>query len=275
MNDAGDACNRRILVVDDDKSIHEAFRKILSVRNCGEDRGREDESLSGQTTPEPKKARFEMDSAFQGQEALERVRKAVNDERPFAMAFIDMRMPPGWNGIETAARIRKVCPDLEIVICTAYSDDSWEAIAKKLGRKDHLLILKKPFDSVEAYRLAYELTEKWNLTHQAHTTTDESGEGALPADKMRVFIVDDDPAIITLFSKLLTTAGYDVNAYTDPTEAWNSLGTQEPLVLLTDWRMPGLSGVELCQRIRASDHLGRIYTILVTASENPDDLIVA
>src|SRR6185503_5758416 len=86
---------------------------------------------------------------------------------PYAMAFIDVRMPPGWDGIETTARLWGICPDLQVVICTAYSDYSLEEMLRKLGHTDRLVILKKPFDNVEAMQLANALTEKWTLLQQA------------------------------------------------------------------------------------------------------------
>src|SRR5258706_2749243 len=79
------------------------------------------------------------------------------------MAFVDMRMPPGWDGLETIRRIWEVHPDMEMVICSAYSDHSWDQIQRTLGASDRLLILKKPFDKVEVQQLALALTEKWNL----------------------------------------------------------------------------------------------------------------
>ena len=65
------------------------------------------------------------------------------------MAFIDVRMPPGWDGIETTGRIWEVDPEIQVVICTAFSDYSPDEMLAKLGRSDRLLILKKPFDNVE------------------------------------------------------------------------------------------------------------------------------
>src|SRR6185312_12690910 len=112
-------------------------------------------------------AGFEVDSAFQGQEGLEMVRKAVAEGRPYPLAFVDVRMPPGWDGIETVARIWKEYPDLQVVICTAYSDYSWDDMLKNLGRTDRLVILKKPFEVIEVLQLAEALTEKWNLAQQA------------------------------------------------------------------------------------------------------------
>ncbi len=106
----------------------------------------------------------------QGQEGLARVEESIGRDRPYAMAFVDMRMPPGWNGIETAQKIWQVDPCLQIVICTAYSDYSWSEMVKSLGETDRLLILKKPFDNIEVCQLATALCAKWNLARQAHRT---------------------------------------------------------------------------------------------------------
>jgi signal transduction histidine kinase len=124
-------------------------------------------ALFGEAADKRQAVRFELDSAYQGQEGFEMVRRAVAEGRPYAMAFMDVRMPPGWDGIETTARIWEVDPEMQIVICTAYSDYSWDQMGEKLGQPDKLVILKKPFDTVEALQLATALTEKWNLARQA------------------------------------------------------------------------------------------------------------
>src|SRR5206468_403202 len=82
-------------------------------------------------------------------------------------AFVDMRMPPGWDGVETIQRIWRIAPDLQMVICTAYSDYSWDEIATTIGQSDNLVILKKPFDPIEVLQLAQALTRKWQLNQQA------------------------------------------------------------------------------------------------------------
>jgi signal transduction histidine kinase len=162
------ACNRRILVIDDNPAIHEDFRKIL----CAGDRSAQifaqaTAALLGEAQAIDGDAAFEVDSAFQGKEGLERVMAALKEGKPYAMAFLDIRMPPGWDGIETAARILAHDQDLQIVLCTAYADYSWNEMRERLGRSDRLLILKKPFDHIEALQLAEALTEKWRLTRQA------------------------------------------------------------------------------------------------------------
>ena len=160
--------NHRILVIDDNRAIHEDFRKILCSRT-DQPKALEDAeaALFGKETPGSAVLAYEVESAYQGQEGLERVKQAVAQNWPYAMAFVDVRMPPGWDGIETIARLWEVDPDLQIVICTAYSDYSWDEMIARLGCSDRLVILKKPFDVVEVLQLANALTEKWRVTQQA------------------------------------------------------------------------------------------------------------
>jgi len=162
--------NRRILVVDDNPAIHEDFQKIFrGSLAAGSALSETEAAFFGEapTCESQAGVDVEMDSAFQGEEALQRVQAALAANRPYAMAFMDVRMPPGWDGIETAVRIWQRDPNLQIVLCTAYSDYSWESMRAQLGRTDRLVILKKPFDTVEALQLADSLVEKWRASRQA------------------------------------------------------------------------------------------------------------
>jgi PAS domain S-box-containing protein len=104
---------------------------------------------------------------------LEKVREANEAGQPYALAFVDVRMPPGWDGIETISRIWEKCPDLQAVICTAYSDYSWTEMIRQTGKSDNLVILKKPFDNIEVMQLAHALTEKWLLGRQVKCRMDD------------------------------------------------------------------------------------------------------
>jgi len=154
--------NRRILIVDDTASIHEDFRKILCADADGEPSlDSLEETLFG--TPAVPRQVFELDSAYQGKEALALVSQALAANAPYAMVFIDMRMPPGWDGLQTIEQLWNVDPNLQIALCTAYSDYSFEAIEARLKYNDQLLILKKPFDHLEIRQMASALTWKWQL----------------------------------------------------------------------------------------------------------------
>jgi CheY-like chemotaxis protein len=168
MNTPSSASEPRILIVDDNPSIHEDFRKILGSKTSSSLRFEDAESaLFGTDAAPAERAGFQIDSAFQGQEGLTLVEKALGDNDPYVLAFVDVRMPPGWDGVETLNRIWQCAPELQAVICTAYSDYSWDEMTRRLGQKDNLLILKKPFETVEVLQMANALAQKWVLAGQA------------------------------------------------------------------------------------------------------------
>ncbi len=153
----------RILVVDDNESIHEDFRAILSGGDGRNAVLEETKSFLFGEDSKPVQQQFEVESAYQGREGMEKVVQAAESGRGYVMAFVDVRMPPGWDGLETIKRIWEREPTLQIVICTAHSDYSWSDMIGQLGQTDRLLILKKPFDSIEVRQIACALTEKWRL----------------------------------------------------------------------------------------------------------------
>ena len=158
--------NRRILLADDTPAIHEDFRKILLPAAAAVDLGNLEAALFG-TPAQKTEVGFVLDGVFQGQEALAKVRESMEAGEPYAMAFIDMRMPPGWDGMETIEQLWLVDPRLQIVICTAYADQSWVEVFERLDARDRLLVLKKPFDPIEVRQLASALTMKWQMTEDA------------------------------------------------------------------------------------------------------------
>ncbi len=170
---SADRTNRRILIVDDTASIHEDFRKILACTDAPGDSLSDAEAALFGTPVSASLEHFFLDSAFQGREALDKVQAALDHDAPYAMAFIDMRMPPGWDGLETIERLWQVDPKLQIALCTAYSDYSWEDIAERLQLGDRLLILKKPFDAIEIRQMASALTVKWQMTEDAELKMDQ------------------------------------------------------------------------------------------------------
>jgi len=159
--------NRRVLIIDDTPSIHDDFRRVLAGGCETSEVDAAEQELLGQPTPPVYGASFEIDSAYQGREGLDKVAASLAVDRPYALAFVDMRMPPGWDGVETIREIWKADPRLQIVICTAYSDYTWDEVLGKLGVEDRLLVLKKPFDNIEVAQLASALTTKWDMTRRA------------------------------------------------------------------------------------------------------------
>ncbi|MBS1828298.1 MAG: response regulator [Acidobacteria bacterium] len=164
------AAGHRILIVDDNEAIHHDLRKILAPSTRLEQTmDEEEEILFGSRAPQV--SQFEIGSAFQGQEALAMLRKAVREARPYSLAFVDVRMPPGWDGVETTRRLWEVDPHLQVVLCTAYTDYSWNEILEQLGESHNFVILKKPFETIEVTQLAHALTSKREAMEcaRAHT----------------------------------------------------------------------------------------------------------
>lgn len=163
----------RILIIDDNPAIHQDFIKILSVSQHSVLLDQIDAELfSDQNAPEQLALpEFKIDSANQGLEGVEMVQKAIIDKKPYALAFVDVRMPPGIDGVETIKRIWSIDPQMQIVICSAYSDYSWEDTIKVLGLNDNLLVLKKPFDIISVRQIATALTQKWMLSRETEKHT--------------------------------------------------------------------------------------------------------
>jgi two-component system NtrC family sensor kinase len=152
----------RILIVDDSPSIHDDFREILASAGS-HDIDPLERLIFGSAAPAPATRTFVIDSAYQGQQGVEMVERAVAAGMPYMLCFLDVRMPPGWDGPETLGHLWRVDPNLQVVLCTAYSDYSWSDIIARCGSTDRLLILKKPFEVPEVRQLAHALTEKWRL----------------------------------------------------------------------------------------------------------------
>lgn len=168
MQTANETKNKRILIIDDKESIHDDFRKILAENTQHTLLDRARAAVFGNSgAPKTQTADdYQVDCAFDGHEGLEKVVEAARIGKPYAMAFVDMRMESGWDGLQTIDKLWKVQPSLQVVICSAYSDYTWSEIADKLGQTERFLILKKPFDSVEVRQMACSLTEKWELLNE-------------------------------------------------------------------------------------------------------------
>jgi signal transduction histidine kinase len=165
---------RRILIIDDNPSIHQDFRKILTGAERSPSLDALEAAIFGDAHPRGKGAySFEVDSASQGEEGVQRVQEAAQEGRPYALAFVDIRMPPGIDGVETTARLWQADADLQVVLCSAYADYSWEEVAQRLGINQRLLILRKPFDNIEVRQMAHALAQKWDLSRQSRRREEE------------------------------------------------------------------------------------------------------
>lgn len=162
----------KIMIIDDNQHIHNDFIKILHSESSHNELEQLNEELFGSkkkiVTLLPQ---FEIDVASQGQEGVNKIKQALDQGVHYSLVFVDIRMPPGWDGIETIKHIWELDKEVQIVICTAYSDYSWEETVAHLGKTDNLLILKKPFDNISVRQLACALTTKWQLAEESREHT--------------------------------------------------------------------------------------------------------
>lgn len=162
--------NNRILVIDDEPSIHKDFRSILVAVRESAHLVELESTLFGDSPAAPARPAFFLDSATQGQEGVEHARAALMRGEPFSVAFVDMRMPPGWDGLRTVKELWATDPRLQVVICTAYSDHSWSEVLGEIGSNDRLLVIRKPFDPIEVTTAANALSAKWKLARETEAT---------------------------------------------------------------------------------------------------------
>jgi CheY-like chemotaxis protein len=157
---------QRILVVDDDPAILRVWRRVLGPKSQHPSLDNLEKKIFGAPPPAPPPdAGFAIDTALQGSEGFQKVVSALAEGRPYTFALVDMRMPPGWDGLETITRMLEKDPQLEVAICSAFSDITREEVAKRVGRSD-LLWLRKPFDLEVARDLARKLGEQG--AHRRH-----------------------------------------------------------------------------------------------------------
>jgi diguanylate cyclase len=149
----------RLLMIDDNPRIHEDYRKILVGRDHGEVSSAAAALFGAPTTQEGPS--FDVDSAMQGRDGVEHARRALDEGRPYSVAFVDMRMPPGWDGLETIEQLWKIDPEVQVVVCSAYTDYDWLELLARLGHSDKLIVIKKPFEPIEILQSASALSRKW------------------------------------------------------------------------------------------------------------------
>ncbi|SOB86858.1 diguanylate cyclase (GGDEF) domain-containing protein [Sphingomonas guangdongensis] len=161
----------RILIIDDEAAMHDSYARSFSAAPgaragleamASELFGRDAAGLDAEAAC----ARFELTHALQGLEGVAAVERALAAEAPFAVAFIDVRMPPGIDGKETARRIRALDPDINLVIVTGYSDHAPLDISRAAGPADKIFYIAKPFEVAEVVQTASALCHRWHADRE-------------------------------------------------------------------------------------------------------------
>ncbi len=171
----------RILVVDDQVDILEDYMSILSpARDEKRDEvDQMEQELFGDYHCKTQvlnceEEHIDVTAVTQGKDAIAAVRTALNDNDPYSVVFMDVRMPPGMDGVRAAHEIRKIDPDVEIVIVTAYSDYNRQEIRDIIAgdrEEENLYYLKKPFHYNEIWEMAHALLRKWSLNQKVREKT--------------------------------------------------------------------------------------------------------
>lgn len=188
--------DRKILIIDDNPDIHEDFKRVLRpFLEPNEMPSRLEEleakALGKEVQKKSSEFNFSLDSAASGEEGLKKIKVGLNQKVHYQLVFLDVRMAGGMDGIATLEAMWKVDPKIEVVLCTAYSDNDFLKIFKRFGVSDQILVLKKPFDSIEVQQLALSLTTKWYLSRYSEEKIDllaeevEESERELSLQRMK------------------------------------------------------------------------------------------
>lgn len=287
-----DHLNPRILVVDDNPSIHRDFDLVLLGDAEDVDLEADERQMYGQAAaPAVLKPAYTLDHALSGLEGVEKVRQALAEERPYQLAFVDIRMP-GIDGVETIQRIWECDPRMQVVICTAFADYSWEDLVRRWGQTDKLLVLKKPFDTIEVILLASTMTEKWFLARQAALKQAEMellvarrtrrllelNRSQPPADTSPaapngpgsgtelplILLAEDDAKLASQITAGFGSA-YRIIEARDGQEALRQAQENVPDLVITERALPRLDGLALCHRLKGTDLTSHIPVIVLMA----------
>src|SRR5580658_340916 len=166
----------RVLVADDEADVRDAYRQILLEADMSGEtavfRNLRDRLFTKPVVDQAVKKLSARNTFFMpvfcdgAEAAVAAVRDAIAADEPFAVAFLDMRMPPGPDGVWAAARIRELDPAIEIVLCTAYSDVDPSAVGAIVPPEEKLSYLQKPFHPHEVRQMTISLASKWRAEHR-------------------------------------------------------------------------------------------------------------
>ncbi len=252
----------RIIIIDDQQSIHDDLKKIL-IHGDESAKTRELENiLLNEDKGLIKKDNYHIDSALQGEAGFELVKKAVNGGLPYHLAFVDMRMPPGWDGMKTIEHIWAVDNEIQIVICTAFTDYNEKDIFNKFGQTDRILVLKKPFDVIEVVQVVNNLTQKVALNKKSKEKIEDLERKISLKEVVReILVVDDEPMARELMTSILNR-DYVIKEAASTKEVLEVLSKEAIDVVVSDIKMPGEDGLVLLQKI--TDLHPEVLVVLVT-----------
>lgn len=297
----------RILIIDDNQDIHRDFRVAFLHDSPDPDlQACEDLVFPGEIRHRPCPPEYEMEHALSGLEGIEKLKHALAKERPFQLAFVDIRMP-GMDGVETVSQLWRIDPLIQIVLVTAYADYSWDELALRLRRTDKLLMLKKPFEYIEVIQMASTLTEKWFLGRQAALKLEQmellvakrtqkllelqrieaenvQSREAAPSEIIEGAAANQEPSVVLVVgangndAQNITAAlgsQYRIIAVAEGQSALERTRETIPDVVIACVSLPDLSGIELCRRLKHDELASHIPVILLDGAPSENQRVNA
>lgn len=286
----------RILIIDDNPRIHRDFELVLLEEPENAELAADEERLYGTAVSKVSRPAYILEHAQSGLEGIEKTKSANAAGRPYQLAFVDIRMP-GLDGVETVAQIWQFDPKIQIVICTAFADYSQEDLIRKLGQTDKLLVLKKPFDSIEVTQMARTLTQKWHLARQAtlkleqmellvarrtqklmelqpltaNMEADKSADATVPTKKLPLILLVENDFNARSRLKQIFGEEYEIIDAADVTTGLAQARELVPDMVIARHAPPGFNGIEFCSRLKSDPLTAHIPVVLIAeagAKEN-------
>lgn len=304
----------RILIIDDNPRIHRDFELVLLEELENSELDADEQRVYGlKSTAKIPKPAYVLDHAHSGLEGIEKVKQGMVEGRPYQMAFVDIRMP-GLDGVETIMQIWQVDPRMQMVICTAYADYSQEDLIRKLGQTDKLLVLKKPFDSIEVTQLARTLTEKWYLARQAAlkleqmellvsqrtqkildlqqqesrklhpsessdsfspVSVSDSSEEKSTDKKLPLILLIENNGDVSLRIKKILGNEYELIEVNGGQEGLKKAQELVPDLIISGIFPPQIDGIEICRKLKTTPLTSHIPVILIAAQDAKDHQLKA
>ncbi len=142
----------RVLIADDDEHILDAYKDAFSERDPTREMKALDALAAELFDPGVEKAdepHFKVVACSQGDDAISLAEKASNDGDPFDVVILDVRMPPGIDGVEAGSQIRKLDPNIEIIFVTGFSDVPLEELQRRVPPPMKLHYFSKPLSFIQ------------------------------------------------------------------------------------------------------------------------------
>ena len=265
----------KVLSIDDEQSVHDTYRAILCEDELGTELDDLFDVISSQKKTDSSEMRYHLDNELSGQAGFQRVEQALEAGDPYVVGFIDMRMPPGWDGLKTAEMIRQIDPDVRIILITAYADYELSEIRERIG--DDFVFMNKPVTQNELLQITSLFVKQWFNAHENRTNNiEEDGSLSPSADSLfdhddetfNVLLVDSSPTILAVYGFLLKRNPHCIVEVAEGVdEALERMQTFIPDLAIVDYFMPQKEGLILIKELLQQEAQNAVLSFFIHKSE--------